>query len=348
MLFFLFIIFSVFLFAATPTLNSASPSTISGMSEMNFLYKTNDTLFFTNALCSELNDKYGHLYTDICEIEFSICDSLLEYIQNRLSKLQHLSKLCARIDCFMAMSLFCITQHLQKPEIVVNEKLIEIQNGRHILTDMKRRFIANSTSISSAKKNLINIIIAPNGSGKSVYLKEVAQTVYLAHLGCFVPAESARISLLDAIYTRIFTPESLHHSKSSFLIEVQQMGNVMTNSSSSSLILVDELGQGTNEINGFALVRSCLEHLVERGEASPITILSTHFTGIYDVLFNCEWVCFKTFSLVRNHDDGSISSTFELIDGHCLDTLSRDCVDVKQFMKRIMKTTDNDGQGYVY
>lgn len=308
------------------------------MTNFNFLYQTDNSFYFNNDLCLHLKDKYGHLYADIWEKENEILDRLLNFIRDHLSDLQYESKFCARIDCFMSMADFCVAEQLRKPELLPDGKVLDILNGRHILMDKKTRYVTNSTSISVAKRNLINILIAPNGSGKSIYLKEVAQTVYLAHIGCFVPAEAARISLLESIYTRIYTPESIYHAKSSFMNELVQMGNVMTNSSTNSLILVDELGQGTRADEGYSLVRSCLEHLVERGQLSPITILSTHFNQIYDAMADSNWIAFRTFRLTRNADD-SISSTYELIDGHFSGSHAMNCAEVKRFLDRTINLT---------
>lgn len=274
-------------------------------------------------------------------MENQICDRLLDYIRDHLCDIQHAGKLCARLDAFMSMASFCVAQHLRKPTFVTDDKLLDIKNGRHILVD---KFVPNSTAIDVNKKNLITILIAPNGSGKSIYLKEIAQIVYLAQIGCFVPAESVTLSIFDAIYTRIYSPESMHQAKSSFLIELQQMGMVMSNSSTSSLILVDEFGQGTHARDGRALVQSCLEHLNNRGELAPITIFSTHYTNIYETLVNAEWIRFKTFRMSR-HGAGGIASTFELVDGQCLENHARDLVEVKEFLHRATKATSNEQQG---
>lgn len=117
------------------------------------------------------------------------------------------------------------------------------KGGWHILVSLHRKCVPNDTLVTIDKKNLINILIAPNASGKSVYMKTVAQITYLAHIGSYVPATKAQISVVDAIYTRMHCPESLFLGKSSFLIELQQLSNVIMNSSSRSLILIDELGK---------------------------------------------------------------------------------------------------------
>lgn len=323
----------MFLFSAFPTMGLDTPPPAISNTSLNFLYKTKDSFYFNTPLCVEFNEKYGHLYVDVCEREQQICIRLLAHIHEHLADLQHIIRFCAKLDAIIALATFSMNYNLTKPEMVVDHKMLEITDGRHLLLDIQRKFVPNNTSIDVDKKKLINILIAPNASGKSVYMKQLAQIVYLAHIGSFVPARSAKLSVVDAIYTRIYSPESLFQAKSSFLIEIQQMGNVMTNSSSESLILVDELGQGTNAADGKALLLSCLEHLIERGEAAPITIITTHYNDVYDYMINKEWIVLKTFRVSRN-PDGSFVSTFELHDGKCVENYAKDCMEVREFLNQ--------------
>lgn len=303
--------------------------------QLKFVYKTKDTFYFNTDFCIELNERYGHLYVEISEREQNICQRLIEHIYEYLATLQHNVRFCAKLDALIAMATFSINFNLKRPEMFADGKMLEITGGRHILVDMQKKFVPNDTFINVTRKNLINILIAPNASGKSVYMKQLAQIVYLAHIGSYVPAAAARISTIDAIYTRIYSPESMYEAKSSFLIEIQQMGNVMTNSSSNSLILVDELGQGTNALDGKALLLACLEHLCDRGEASPIAVITTHYTDVYDFMHGREWINMKTFE-VTHHNDGSVFSTFKIIDGKCIDKYAMGCGEVRQFLKRVM------------
>lgn len=329
--------FNLFLFdfTAFPSMGNDAPPACIQETHLKFMYKTKDTFYFNTDFCIELNERYGHLYVEICEREQSICQSLLEHIYGYLADLQENVRFCAKLDALVSMAAFSINFNLTQPEMVAQGKILEITGGRHILVDMQKKFVPNDTAINVTQKNLIFCIIAPNASGKSVYMKQLAQIVYLAHIGSYVPAEAARMSTIDAIYTRIFSPESMYEAKSSFLIEIQQMGNVMTNSSSNSLILVDELGQGTNALDGKALLLSCLEHLCDRSESSPIAVITTHYTDVYDFMHGREWICMKTFE-VTHHDDGSVFSTFKIIDGKCIENYAMGCGEVRQFLRRVL------------
>lgn len=219
-----------------------------------------------------------------------------------------------------------------KPDIITDRKILQISNGRHILLDLQKKFVSNDTSISVDQQNLINILIAPNASGKSVYLKELAQIVYLAHIGSFVPSAVAKISVVDAIYTRMFNPESMFLAKSAFLTEIQEMSKLISNSSENSLVLVDEMGQGTNENDGKSLLLSCLEHLASRAEKAPIAFVTTHYVDIYDHLANKPFIHFKTFKVEQSNQ--GLISTYKLIDGKCTNRYAKDCAAIRRFIRQ--------------
>lgn len=295
-------------------------------------YQQKDTLFFASLQCEELSTQYGQILVEIRERQQEICDRLMECLYERLYDIHHTISFCGQIDCLMAMASFSLNYELVCPEIVSDQKALSIENGRHILVGIQRKCIPNDTYISVDQKNLINILIAPNASGKSVYMKEVAQITYLAHIGSYVPATQAKIPAIDAIYTRMYCNESMYLSKSSYLVELQQMSNVIMNSSSKSLILVDEMGQGTTETDGKSLLIACLRHLARRGSKAPISFVTTHYTDIYDHMVNTEWVSMKTFEMVPSASGGLIS-TYKVIEGKCAARYAKDCALLRRFME---------------
>lgn len=241
---------------------------------------------------------------------------LLNHIHPTVTDAHRILKLCAKLDCLIALSKSSISLRLTKPNITA-DKTIQIIDGRHILLEStfassnRQQMMPNDTNISEAAKELIILLNAPNASGKSVYQKQVGLIVYLAHIGCFVPAQQATIARLESIYSRIYCLDCTHHSISSYLGDLQQMGRLMTCSSSRSLILIDEFGKGTNEHEGRALLSACVEHLLKRGALAPMTIVSTHFRGLLAVLRPYGWIKEQTFEIIKSND--GIRSTFKLI-----------------------------------
>lgn len=295
---------------------------------IKYIFQSNNTCYYKLTQCDELNDNYNNLNENIYADEHLICERLLQFIQDNITHLQTVTNLCAKFDCMMAMARFAKSYGLIKPilidpikttsEISITEcqKHFEIHNGRHLLIEMNNQCIPNTTLYNVNDRNVITILSAPNATGKSIYLKQVGIMAYLAHIGSYVPAEYMKITLLDAIYTRIYSPESIFQGNSGFLIELKQMRWLITNSTIRSLILIDEFGKGTNIAEGKALLTACIQNLAERKEASPITIISTHYSDVYDLLPSKlkEWIALQTFEIKKNAD-GSIFSTFKLING---------------------------------
>uniref|UniRef100_A0A1B0DQ33 DNA mismatch repair proteins mutS family domain-containing protein n=1 Tax=Phlebotomus papatasi TaxID=29031 RepID=A0A1B0DQ33_PHLPP len=196
------------------------------------------------------------------------------------------------------------------------DKLLKIHQGRHALMEERVNFIPNDIHVSESMENLITIITAPNSAGKSIYLKQVGIIVYLAHIGCFVPATSAEIGIIDSIYSRIHNIESIHQDASSFFHDLHQMANVMENSSTRSLILIDEFGSGTNVNEGKSLLVACIEELSKRCSAAPITLFSTHYLDIVDLCESREMV--KEITIESTFDDsGRLQTTHKIVDGRC-------------------------------
>lgn len=231
----------------------------------------------------------------------------------------------------LILSIATLIHSLTQTHFNQNFSLFFQKDGRHLLVGFQRKCIPNDTSISVEKKNLINILIAPNASGKSVYMKAVAQLTYLAHIGSYVPATEAIISTVDAIYTRMHNPESLYLSKSAYLVELQQMSNVIMNSSSKSLILVDELGQGTTEADGKSLLIACLHHFARRADKCPVSFVTTHYTDLYDFMIDVEWISMRTFAMTQAVH-GGLLSTFKIIDGKCVPRYAKDCAILRRFL----------------
>lgn len=320
------------LFCSAIPSNHLAVQDIQASNRFKLAYRQQETLFFTSQQCEEMSKQYGHLHVEIRERQQEICDRLMECLYERLYDIHHTISFCGQLDCLMAMASFSLKFDLVCPEIVSDRKVLSIKDGRHILVGIQQKCIPNDTNVSVDQKNLINILIAPNASGKSVYMKEVAQITYLAHIGSYVPAAQATIPAVDAIYTRMYCNESLYLSKSSYLVELQQMSNVIMNSSSKSLILVDEMGQGTTETDGKSLLIACLRHLARRGSKAPISFVTTHYCDVYDHMSNTEWVSMKTFEMVPAARGGLIS-TYKVIEGRCAARYAKDCALLRRFME---------------
>jgi DNA mismatch repair protein MSH5 len=192
---------------------------------------------------------------------------------------------------------------------MTNANILYIRGGRHPLQELvTASFIANDCFMSAGNGISIHegqdvlpevaddtsdlpstiILTGPNHSGKSVYLKQVAIIVYLAHIGCFVPAEHATIGITDRILTRIATRESVARSESAFAIDLRQVAFAMNFATRQSLIIIDEFGKGTNNHDGAGLMKATIDHFVGLGPERPKLLAATHFHEILDDDFLVE------------------------------------------------------------
>lgn len=313
----------------------------STLQHFKLMYQDSTSMFFQTPKTKLFNNNYGDLHSKILKCEKHIAERLLNIVRLSIQQAPKISRLCARLDCLVAMAKVSLEMQLQRPNIV-SEKELSIQAGRHIILQLRQSQVTtNDTRLGVKEQKLVVILNAPNASGKSVYIKQVwvwrkhsytvlsnlfiafvckvAIVAYMAHIGCFVPAERATIGLLDSIYSRIFNTECTHQSGSAFLNDLQQMAKVMTNSTSRSLILIDEFGKGTNVLEGQAILSSCIEHLVKRADVAPITIVSTHYCGVYEQLCDPEWILLQTMECVVDRQEGSrirkLGPTYRLVDG---------------------------------
>lgn len=301
--------------------------------DVHYFFEDESSLYFQTPKSTHFNQTYGDLYPNIIALEQDICQHLLEHIRPTVSSTHQIVRMCAQLDCFIALGRSATVLNLIRPE-VIDEKAIYITAGRHVLFEMAgRNFHENDTSISAAKQQLVLVLNAPNASGKSVYLKQVALIAYMTHIGCFVAAKKAQIGRLDAIYSRMYSLECTHQGGSAFLNDLQQMGRVLASSSTHSLILIDEFGKGTNSTEGEALLIACVEHLLKRGALSPMAFISTHFEQVSEMLVPLGWMLEKTFRCLITAE--GIKSKFELVDGRACGAYAAEGSEVKSSLKKL-------------
>ncbi|KAI0914150.1 putative MSH5 protein [Ustulina deusta] len=255
--------------------------------------------------------------------EIEIIHQLAVTILSRETAIIAASEVLGELDSLVALAILCGQNKWTAPKMA-NTNIIHIEGGRHPLQELVTpSFIPNDcfmaggtgsnthdrgdTSPSEVVDNLPEspstvIITGPNHSGKSVYLKQVAIIVYLAHIGCFVPAEHAQIGLTDRILTRISTRESAARSESAFAIDLRQVAFTMNFATRRSLIIIDEFGKGTNNQDGAGLLTAAINHFASLGPERPKLIVATHFHEILDGDFLMESTEL-TFAHMKIHID---------------------------------------------
>jgi len=206
--------------------------------------------------------------------EKALYDALLDALMVELAGLQQAAAALSEIDVLGCFAERAETLGLVAPSLT-EECLIQIEGGRHPVVEaaIDGPFVANDLSLGSERRTLV--ITGPNMGGKSTYMRQTALIVILAHVGSFVPADSAEIGPVDRVFTRIGAADDLAGGRSTFMVEMTETANILHNASSHSLVLMDEIGRGTSTFDGLALAWACLEHLA--GEVRALTLFATHY-----------------------------------------------------------------------
>src|SRR6266851_5435438 len=206
-------------------------------------------------------------------LEKSLYDELLQSLQVHVPVLQQIARGLAQIDVLCSFSSVAAKRNYSRP-VFVEDGLIELEAGRHpVVEGQIDNFIANDCRLSPARRLLL--ITGPNMGGKSTYMRQVALTVLMAHVGSFVPARAARIGPIDQVFTRIGAADDLAGGRSTFMVEMTESASILHNATEKSLVLMDEVGRGTSTFDGLALAWAIARHLVEKNRC--LSLFATHY-----------------------------------------------------------------------
>jgi DNA mismatch repair protein MutS len=225
----------------------------------------------------------------IIDIEYNLFIGIRDRIASESSRIQNTSHVIAAIDVLTSLATAATKGRYTKPEIV-RESVLSIKNGRHPVVErvLKDGFVPNDTEIGSKKSNF-HIITGPNMSGKSTYLRQIGLITIMAQLGSFVPADYAKVGIVDRVFTRVGASDDLHLGKSTFLVEMSETANIINNATVRSLVLLDEIGRGTSTYDGMSIAWSVSEYIHNRIGAR--SLFATHFhqlTELADLLEGVE------------------------------------------------------------
>lgn len=214
----------------------------------------------------------------ILAIELELYQQLLLSIEPYISAIQTNAHIVAQLDCLLCFAHNAHKYNYHRPNIV-NEPVLEIKAGRHPVIEQQLppgdSYISNDMTLDKTEQQVI-ILTGPNMSGKSALLRQTAIITLMAHMGSFVPADSATIGLTDKIFTRVGASDNLSGGESTFMVEMNETASIINNISERSLVLLDEIGRGTSTYDGISLAWSIVEHL-HNSPTKPKTLFATHY-----------------------------------------------------------------------
>ena len=231
----------------------------------------------------------------ISSIELRLYTDLMQALNDYVPAIQTNANLLAQLDCLLSFAMVSQANHYTCP--TVDESLVlDIKNGRHPVIEKQlptgEDYIANDVYLDSDTQQII-IITGPNMAGKSALLRQTALIVLMAQMGCFVPAESAHIGLIDKVFTRVGASDNISVGESTFMVEMNEAASILNNLSERSLVLFDELGRGTSTYDGISIAWSIVEYIHEhKGRAK--TLFATHYHELNEME--------QSFSRIRNYN----------------------------------------------
>ena len=232
----------------------------------------------------------------ILSLEARIFGELVSSMQEDIPAIQINANLIARLDCLLSFAKAAEEHRYVRP-VIDQSDVLEISQGRHAVIETQlplgETYVPNDIFLDTEKQQII-IITGPNMAGKSALLRQTALIVLMAQIGCFVPAESARIGMVDKIFTRVGASDNISLGESTFMVEMTEASNILNNVTPRSLVLFDELGRGTSTYDGISIAWAIVEYLHEHKKAQARTLFATHYHELNEME--------KNFSRIKNYN----------------------------------------------
>ncbi len=242
----------------------------------------------------------------ILALENRLFGELVLAVQEFIPEIQADANLIAQLDCLLSAAKTAEENHYIRPQIDSSD-VLDIKQGRHPVIETQlpvgERYVPNDIYLDSERQQII-IITGPNMAGKSALLRQTALIVLLAQIGSFVPAEAARIGLVDKVFTRVGASDNISLGESTFMVEMTEASNILNNVSPRSLVLFDELGRGTSTYDGISIAWAIVEYLHENAKAKARTLFATHYHELNEMEKNFKRI--KNYNVSVKEVDGKV------------------------------------------
>ena len=258
---------------------------------------------FVTAELRQQEEKLRNVQERIIQSEYDLFIELRGELAHHLDRLQKTARAVAELDVICSFASLAADKNYTMP-LINEEGVINITDGRHPVVENALRqnhFVPNDTALDN-EDNRFMVITGPNMAGKSTYMRQVAIITLLAHIGCFVPAARADISIVDRIFTRVGASDDLASGQSTFMVEMNEVAGILNNATRSSLVILDEIGRGTSTFDGLSIAWAVTEYLADRDNIGAKTLFATHYHEISELEGRIDGV--KNYFIgVREHGE---------------------------------------------
>ena len=248
------------------------------------------------------------------KLETKLYTMLIEYLTNYLKYFSASAKKIAEIDALLSLAICAVKYNFCKPVVSKSSNKIEIIGGRHPIVERFSKdgnFISNDTLLDN-DENKMMIITGPNMAGKSTFMRQVAIITFMAHIGSFVPAKSAQISVTDRIFTRVGASDDLAFGQSTFMVEMSEVASILANATENSLVILDEIGRGTSTFDGLSIAWAVVEYISKNLKCK--TLFATHYHELSELEGVIKGV--KNYKITVKEINDSIVFLRKIVRGH--------------------------------
>lgn len=247
-------------------------------------------------------------------LEADIFAEVRDFLATKLEPVQKTASAVAAVDVLCSYADVALRNNYAKPDIAI-DGAIDIKAGRHPVVELvleDEMFVPNDAYLDK-RSDRMAIITGPNMSGKSTYMRQTALIVLMAQIGCFVPADSAKISVVDKIFTRVGASDDLTAGQSTFMVEMSEVSDILRNATPDSLVILDEVGRGTSTFDGVSIARAVAEHICGSKKLGCKTLFATHYHELIGLENELEGV--KNYSIAVNKHGGAIRFLRKIVRG---------------------------------
>ena len=269
---------------------------------------------YTTEDLQKIEDKILGSEENAIKLEEKLYKMLIEYLSNYLVQFSDTAKSIAEIDALVSLANAAVKYGFCKPVVSKNLHKIEIEGGFHPVVRhfvKEGDFITNDTMLDEGDNQMM-IITGPNMAGKSTYMRQVAIITFLAHIGSFVPAKSAQISVTDRIFTRVGASDDLAFGQSTFMVEMTEVANILANATDKSLVILDEIGRGTSTFDGLSIAWAVVEYIAKKLNCK--TLFATHYHELSELEGVIEGV--KNYKITVKEINGNVVFLRKIVRGH--------------------------------
>ena len=246
---------------------------------------------FTTEELQKIERKVTGAQEKAARLEIVLFDGIRDEIGANMARLQSTALAYKTLDALLSLARVALINHYTRP-VITEDGAIDIEEGRHPVVEASmpdQGFVPNDTHLDGDEKR-VQIITGPNMAGKSTYMRQVALITLMAHMGSFVPAKSASISLVDGVYTRVGASDDLATGQSTFMVEMSEMAYILRNATNKSLVILDEIGRGTSTFDGLSIAWAAVEYLADKKKSGAKTLFATHYHELSELEGHLEGV----------------------------------------------------------